>query len=289
MSSPRPLTEQVLLRELESLAHDARMRRMVEVGRQSVRDRAAAATLTALEAGGFYERLLALQAAHGSRDAAVSVRLLAGPSRLLRGRAHQVLALLGDDKQLRTALRASRGCDRLSLLKRLLRRGRWKPIDAFLSDLAGRNDPDLGPLLPLGSERVVGDHLDQARSRGGVIFWRRLGRYHPAVALRLLRADAAGEDTPPARLALLANEVLPRAGDLVPDEALAAVRVLARRVPLERLALVPLLRRRPEGVADLVLRSDGPSSVPLGSVAGRLNSRRLLALLRHRPAALGNP
>src|SRR6516162_1115217 len=134
MSTSRPLTPQALLRELESLTHDARLRRMVEVGRQAARDRAAAAILAALEGGGFYERLLALHAAHGTRDAAVPMRFLAGPSRALRRRALELLALLGDDKQLRTALHASRGRDRLALLKHLRRRRRWKPLDAFLND-----------------------------------------------------------------------------------------------------------------------------------------------------------
>src|SRR5262249_50235922 len=57
----RPMTPSALLRDFESLSHDARMRRMVEIGRRSVRDATLLATLAALARGDFGERLLALQ------------------------------------------------------------------------------------------------------------------------------------------------------------------------------------------------------------------------------------
>jgi hypothetical protein len=286
--SPAPVfTAPSLLRELEPLTHDARLRRMVEVGRQAGRDPAAAATLAALEAGGFYERLLALHACHGSRDAAVAVRMIAGPSRLLRRRALKLLALLGSDRQLAAALRGLRGDDRVALLGHLRKRERRKPLDAFLDDLAKLDDPDLGPLLPFGSAAAVERHRDQGRQRGGLLFWSRLARHHPAAAVRALRDEAGGDHGPPQRLVQVANTVLPRVADAAPDEALAALKALARRVPIHQLDVRKLAARRPDAVADLVLKSDGPA-VPLGHVAHRLEPPRLLALLRRYPAALGN-
>lgn len=53
------MTPDELLQQLEPLTHDARMRRMVEIGRLATRDTSVAATLNALENGGFYERWLA--------------------------------------------------------------------------------------------------------------------------------------------------------------------------------------------------------------------------------------
>lgn len=75
------------MKELEPLTHDARMRRMLEVGRQAAQDAVVAAALTALEQGGFYERWLALQSCFGSRDGAHALRALVDPSRSIRGLA----------------------------------------------------------------------------------------------------------------------------------------------------------------------------------------------------------
>src|SRR5262249_9292309 len=148
------------------------------------------ALLAGLEQGGFYERLLALQACYGSRDGAVAVRALEAPSRILRGRALRAVALFADDEQVRGALQAARPGQRPPLLPPLARRRRWGPIDAFLDGLAARDDPDLGLLLPYGSAKAAARHLDQARRRGGQLFWSRLARHHPDLAARALRDEA---------------------------------------------------------------------------------------------------
>ena len=62
-----------LLRDLDASNHDARMRRMVEVGKLAASDASVAKTLAGLAEGGFYERLLALQSCHGSRDGTARV------------------------------------------------------------------------------------------------------------------------------------------------------------------------------------------------------------------------
>ena len=76
-----------LLRELESVTHIARMRRMVEVGRAAKTDARMAQVIAELERGGFYERMLALQSCYGSGDGELAVRALGDPSRTLQGRA----------------------------------------------------------------------------------------------------------------------------------------------------------------------------------------------------------
>jgi hypothetical protein len=283
---PAALKPQALLQELEALPHDARMRRMVEVGRLAARDRAAAATLAALEQGGFYEHFLALQACHGTRDAAPALRLLAGPSRSLRGRAARLLALLGTDEQVSAALRAAVPPLRLRLLHHLRRRKRTAPVDVFLRELAGRDDPDLDLLLPFASERTVARLLDRARERGGRTFWSRLARYHPALAARALADEAAATDGPDFRLTRVAAVALPFVSERRPDDALAAVKALAQRLPPAQLPLAVLARRRPAAVADLVLKSPAASAFHFALPAHRLDARRRLALLQRRPRAL---
>src|SRR5262249_49745156 len=155
--TPRiPRTPNTLLRELEPLCHDARMRRMAELGRRAADDPAAAATLAALAEGDFYQRLLALQSGYGSRDASLALPMLADPSRILRARALNLIALFADDDQAIQALTRTRARQRLVLLATLRQGKRLAPVDAFLDDCAGRQDPTFGSLVPFGSEAAVG-------------------------------------------------------------------------------------------------------------------------------------
>ena len=52
-SGDGPMTPDELLRELEPLTHDARMRRIVEVGRRAATDARVATTMATLELGGW--------------------------------------------------------------------------------------------------------------------------------------------------------------------------------------------------------------------------------------------
>src|SRR4051794_22978333 len=280
------MTASELLHELEPLTHDARSRRMVELGRAAAHDSAVAATLEALGRGGTFERMLALLACHGSRDGALAARAASDPSRLIRRRSLQLVALYADDEQALAALRSGRPSERLALLRHLRRRGRHAPADALLDELAAHEDDALGLLLGYGSAAAVARHFEAARGRGGYEFWSPLSRQPPDLAARALlgRAEAPGPTDD--RMLYEANTALPILADARPDAALRLVTALARRYPLGRIALDPLYRRRPAEVADLLLGSEDLVSLDLGPVAQRLDDARLLALLERRPGAL---
>src|SRR5687767_8763959 len=92
--------------EWEALSHSARVRKAVEVGKQSRTDAKAAKLLREWRTeGGFTQRLLATFAGHGSRDSAALVALTADPSRLIARVALSVLSDVGDDDSLLAALR----------------------------------------------------------------------------------------------------------------------------------------------------------------------------------------
>jgi hypothetical protein len=278
------MTPAQLLDELETISHDARMRRMVEFGRAARHDAETSAALAELERGSFYHRLLALQACHGTRDAGHALRALADPSRALRGRAVQLVARLGDEGQVRQALHRVSARQRLALLAQLRRGGRLAPIDAFLDDLAARGERDLAVLLPRGSAGAVERHFAYAQERGGQVFWTRLARYHPDRALRAFEAllEATGEQPGPLLL-WMSRALLPRLADRRPEESLALARRLVSRVPLSSLELHKLSLRRPEGVADLVLASqDRAPGVNFQRLARRLDGERTLALIAGR-------
>src|SRR5436190_19786954 len=92
-----------LLRELESLPYDARMRRMIELGRLAKSDADLATLITSFEHGDFYERGLALNSCYGSRDGAQVLRALADPSQAIRGAALRLVAIICEDVQVSAA------------------------------------------------------------------------------------------------------------------------------------------------------------------------------------------
>jgi hypothetical protein len=220
------MTPETLLAELEPLTHHARVRRMVELGRLAAADASVAATLAALEQGGFYERWLALQSCYGSRDGAQVVRALDHPSRLIRGAAIKLVALACDDTQVREALGLLTPDQCRLLLLRLLRHRRLAPVDAFLAWLAERGDSRLLLFLPFGSSASVERWLEQVLATGGQVEYRRLACYHPTLVSAALLQRAAEVEQLDQRLLWLANAVIPLLADRLPDDALALVRAL---------------------------------------------------------------
>lgn len=275
------MTPDELLCELESLTHDARMKRMVEIGRNATIDANAAATLNALEQGGLYERLLALQSCNGSRDGVCVLRALSDPSRAIRSLAVALLPLLGDDAQVQSALEAIPFKQRRVLLRGLYKRRRYTIIDAFLDALAARGEEQFSRLLPFGSPAVVTCHLEPVLHQLGQSDWRRLTRLHPNIAANVLQSQAEAITNLNQRLVWQANLALPLLAEFCPERALTLVRTLSRHIPLARLELQQLTLRRPAEVADLILHSDN-TRVSFDRVAHKLDTNVLLALLERK-------
>ena len=151
-----------LLQEFQRLSHSERVQRMVDLGRRARSDTEAAAVLTSLEHGGFYERWLALQACYGSRDGAYILRALSDPSQAIRSAALGLVALICDDAQVRSALDTLLPKQQRRLLMLLAKHRRHAPIDAFLLRV---DDAHLPQFLPYGSAQMVAQ-LRGTRARG---------------------------------------------------------------------------------------------------------------------------
>jgi len=111
-----------LLTELDALSHDGRMRRMVALGSVSQRDPAVRDALAQLARGTSYQRLLAVQACHGSRDGAYVLRRVSDPSRAVRSLALGALAIICDDDQVLQALSLVKMRAQLKLIDALAKR-----------------------------------------------------------------------------------------------------------------------------------------------------------------------
>lgn len=273
-----------LLKELESLPYDARVRRMIELGRAAKSDAAVAAVITLFERGGFYERNLALHSCYGSGAGAQVLRALADPSQAIRGAALKLAALVCDDAQVSAALVALAPDQQRRLLKLLAMRRRYAPIDAFLAEL---DDQRLPQLLSYGSAALVARLAERALAGAGMSDWRRLAAQHPNAAVAALQRQAQAAREFDQRLLQQANAVLPHLAQHVPDQALALVRSLLSHISLYQLDLQTLARRRPDAVADRVLQSGDQARIDFVRVARALSPDRLRALAER--GLLGNP
>jgi hypothetical protein len=274
--------------EWEALSHSARVRKAVEVGKQSRADAAAARLLREWRAGGFTQRLLATFACHGSRDSAALLALTADPSRTIARVALSVLCDVGDDDSLLTALRAL-SPRRAAKALFWLRRPRPGVVDRFVGERANEADATAWPLVPLGSGAVLDQHFAVAAERGGDVFWRRLAVMHPARAAAEVVARLDAATNPDGLLFWYARTVIAILSDHEPDAALAVVASLRRHVPLASIPLQTLVGRRPAAVADLVLGASEAAAADFQRVAHRLDVARIVALFRRGANYLGDP
>jgi hypothetical protein len=273
-----------LLQEFQRLSYSERVQRMVDLGRRARSDTEAAAVLTSLEHGGFYERWLALQACYGSRDGASILRALSDPSQAIRSTALGLVALICDDAQVHNALDMLLPQQQRRLLMLLARRRRHAPIDAFLLRV---DDTSLPQCLPYGSAPMVAQHVERVCAGAGYEDWRRLAVRHPSAAAMALQQQARTASSFDQRLLWQANAVLPLLAERVPDQALALVQALLPHISVSQLNLQALAQRRPEAVVDLLLQSGDQVRIDLTGLVRRLDAARLQSLVAR--GLLGSP
>lgn len=274
--------------EWEAIHHSIRVRKAVELGRQSRSDLTAARLLSNWRVSGFTQRLLATYACHGSRDSAALLALTADPSRTVARVALSVLCDVGDDDSLITALRALPQKHAAKLLF-WLRRTRQNMVDRYVAERAAECNAAAWALVPLGSVAVLDRYFAVAAERGGDVFWRRLAVMHPtrAAAEVITRLEAASN--PDGLLFGYARTVIAVLSGREPDTALTVVAALRRHVPLSSIPLHTLAIRRPVAVADLVIGATVPASASFQRVAHKLGVSRIVTLFRRGAGYLGDP
>jgi hypothetical protein len=268
-----------LRRELETLTHSARMRRMTELGRESLVEPFARDIMRALERGNVFERYLALQSSQGSRDGGHVLRAIADPSRTVRGLAIELVPSLCDDSQAQAALDRLRPRDRRHLALRLAEAGRSTIVDTLIERLADQNSAEFPSLLIYASPAVIVRHLRRLVPHFGSIDWRRLARRHPQLAAATLQELTAAAPAVDVWLVQSVNEALPFLSEHVPDDAVSIVARLAPQVSLSRLTLVRLAQRRPVEIVRLALDVNDLGGLDLNPLVPRLEPAQLTALV----------
>ena len=280
------MTPEQLIQECETLTHNGRMLKMVELGRSATKDAGIASMLASLAQGDAYQRVLAVQSSYGSRASAPALQALSDPSRRVRSCALRVVANICSDAELQSAFDTLAFDMKIALIRRLHRHRRQAPIDWCLEELATRHDQELKLLLPFGSRVVVERYLEQVSEQFDLVLLCRLARHYPDLAAAYVRTRITANTEIDPQLLIQANAILPLLAHNAPDLALDLVQSLSVANPLTRLNLQPLVRTCPREVADLLFQSNERSTLRFDSTAHRLDSEHLLTLFKRYPGTI---
>ena len=267
-----------LVDDVSTLSHDQRFRRMIEVGRQSVQDHQLAQALQTLARSKVhYERILALMAASGSRDAGVVASFLGDPSQYLALRAARLAAqMVPDDVVVERMPNLAPRC-RQTLAWRLWREGRAHVNDAVHSRLSR---VDGLHLLPWTSDAFIAARLGTdelaslAPSRWAALAQRLSGGVRDALIRELKEAE-------PVSHVLRMRVVAALYGLLRQDRdaGLTLLRTAAGRMPIATLPMGRYAAHFPQAVAEILLDHAGTARVGLAvNVLKRLDPKTVCAL-----------
>ncbi len=279
------MTPEQLLQEHEQSTYDQRMYRMVELGRMIDADKSVAETIRQLMQGATYQRLLALQSCYGSRDTVMALQALADPSYSVRSLALDLVVLNCNDTEVQNALNIVSSDMQTAMVRHLYRQHRQTPINMYIETLATRQDAALKTLLPFGSQEVVTHHLAQVLERFALADWRRLARLHPSLAVASLSTQTRVTDVVDQEHLRRVNVVLPILSRFFPDLALSLVQAIHPGIPLARLNIQALARKRPNELVEMVLQANVQNPIRFDTVIQRLTTDHLLALFTRFPGA----
>ncbi len=268
-----------LLSTLETLPYHERVRHMVELGKQSRTDATLRQMLTTLAQGDMVQRMLALQACYGSRDGETVLLALTDASRTVRQMAIRMVANICDDAQVQSAFDILPDQSRLILLRTLKKQHRQTAIDTYLQKrITGEADTWIH-LIGFGSDTLVSPLIEAALMQVDYVDARRLASRHPALIAETLRQLAERVTQMDQRLLWIANVTLPILTDLVPDQALEAVKALSRHLVIARRHLEQLALRRPVELSAFVLTLPERAQVDFSRRIEALPLERITALI----------
>jgi hypothetical protein len=271
-------TARDIVGDVSALRHDQRFRRMIELGRQSAQDHRLAQALQALAGSEVhYERVLALMAASGSRDAGVVAGFLGDPSQSLALRAARLAARMVPDDVV-----SERMPDLAPLCRRTLAWRLWKAGRAHLNDAVhSRLSPaDRLRLLPWTSDAFIAARLGTnelaslAPSR-----WATLAQRLPALVRDVLLREL--EEAEPVSYVLRMRVVAALHGLLRQDRdaGMTLLAAAAVRMPIATLPVGRYAAHFPKAVAGILLDHAGTARVGLAvNVLKRLDPETVCAL-----------
>ena len=213
-------------------------------------------------------------------------RMVDDASATISGLALRMLSDHGGDLAIVAVLHNSTRRRRRDFLSRLRSRKRFAAIDTFLESLLVAAGSSHGELLPFASGAVVVRQFASGEDHGGSLFWKRLGRYHPRIAIQAIIDRLAKTEAPDGLLLDRARGVLVQAGRAEPTLAVTLAKALAAHLPLSSLDVSRVISLRPTELAEVAVEAGQSTPFPLDNLAPRVETPLLIQLLRTYPGAL---
>ncbi|NOK03552.1 MULTISPECIES: hypothetical protein [Myxococcus] len=263
--------------ELSGTYHDARVRRMVELGRLALKDAGVREILGVLSRGDAYERRLALFAQFTWRDGRQVLAATTDASARVRFLSFQLVALVCDDLQALEALKMAYAIRRDgNILRALACHGRRAVIDVYLDWLSTRESvPEFADIVPLATPAGLRRHLPRALARPSACFWSRLARHAPEALAEVLADHVrAVEGAPDAVTRLNVQSYLPLITDQVPDAALMLFELLLAPRPVPGAVAQERARPRALDDAERIGRMASPRVAPRAHSGGGAHPAR---------------
>jgi hypothetical protein len=282
-----------LYQKLSTSPHHDRVKELLALGRQAKQDTSAAALLSQLSQGDPFAKKCALISCFGSQNGEMILRAVSDPSRMVRGLALRLVVRFCNDAQTIEALQLSQQRrQHMPIIRGLVRRRRFAPIDRFVESLAVAQDPLCADLLAYTSPEVLRRLAPQAFARPGALLWARLSRRNiEIISEHLLEQLQKSNELPDPRLRFELASALPKIVQKAPLRALALLeKAFALNIPEGKAQLQALVLQKPqETFAWLEKQKISFHQASFGPVALQLTHPQLLLLLRDYRSALGEP
>ncbi|KAF1991803.1 hypothetical protein K402DRAFT_399775 [Aulographum hederae CBS 113979] len=272
----------VVLKELESSDYSRRMRRMVDLGKESISNPTSQAILEQLSRGSLYERHLTLQSCYGSRSVLPALEAITGPSNSARNRSIKIVSLFASPGQL-AEIAPKVPLPTLRCLVKLLRRRRGPEIIHGM--IKGLNDESQRELCPFGPDAYVTATLNHQLGNFGKFPWATIARRHPNIAcsrlLEYLRNAPLDDPLFGETICILTS--LQKQQDFFELFELLAFK---GKVPWYDGSVRSLVQKYPQEIAQIILSIQEIAPVPLDKIIKRLEIGTVIALLKSRHPAI---
>ena len=282
------MDKETLLQQCEQLNHNQRMKRMIELGRNSIDNASDKNLIQELLEGSVYEQMLGLQTCHGSRDVKPALQALASPSRLLKVRALPFVPLLATDEEALDAFKLIPRHSQLGFFRRLRKTPRVAAIDTYLTRLGTSkvDQEEFRRMFPYGSEQMVKNRLPSNPEHISYENWARLIRFHPEVACLAIHEWAERTKSIDVALVRVVNELLRQRAlpESLWDTIYDIARLMLKSNPTEEISLSRIYRKRSQAFDKLAfdIYEREPFSLDWKG-ANKLPTELLLELLQRYP------
>jgi hypothetical protein len=268
---------------MEGMTHNQRMATMVELGRRGLLADGSAERARDVIAGmrqaQFFERYLALNSCHGSRDTEHVLEAIRDRSETLRAIAARMIVIYGSDAEIFKAFGLINKSTLKSFVKQLNKRKRFAVIDQILKTLESTEPIQFAAMLPYGSEEFVQAHWPTVESDCTELEWTRLARNKQKYAQeRMLNLVDSTPDYDP-QVRHQAVSVLNVFAKVHASGTIELVNALLRICSITQLQLANLVAAYPIEMARLAVEQEDRISVDFSRAFPKIKDENLLAAL----------